>query len=87
MIKGQHYTGVTGLTVFTLPELANVTILTVARGGRIHTQVSGTPGDLEFKYNSSGSIEFAIPFESRFPGAFSIVARKLGERIYIKYKA
>jgi hypothetical protein len=87
MITEVYHSTIAGLTWFQLPELANVTILTFARGGRIHKQVSGTPSGMEFKYSTSGRIDIDtnLPFERRLTGT-SFAERLVGEIVYIKYK-
>lgn len=84
MITEIYYTATGGLSYLILPEISNVTILTVARGGKILTEVSSSPVGLEFKYTSSGRID--VDANIPFGGGESSTTDVETETIYIKYK-
>lgn len=85
MIEERYYTGTPGLTYINEPELAFVTIITVSRNGSIMTEVSGTPTGNEFKYTSTGRIDFSYPISET---AIDIGSSEIlvPEKIYVKYK-
>lgn len=85
MIDERYYTGTVGLTYIIEPELAFVTILTVSRNGSIMTEVSGTPTGNEFKYTSTGRIDFGTAIEL-VPVRIGPFDTYQGEKIYVKYK-
>ena len=87
MIKEIYYTPTAMTHSFTLPELANVTIITFARAGRIHRQVDTVPGYLEFRYTLTGLIEVSpdVPFEGSGTSPGPVVLSQ-NEIVYIKYK-
>lgn len=71
------------------PSISFVTILTVAKMGNIHKEVTGTPNnELQFKYNSAaGSIEFGVPLDGDPDGPSPGGVGSMGqEKIYVKYK-
>jgi len=85
MIDERYYTGTVGLTYIIEPELAFVTILTVSRNGMIYTETTGTPTGNQFKYTSTGRIDFGTALE--------LVPVRIGpfdtyqcEKVYVKYK-
>lgn len=87
MITELYITGTPGLTYITNAELAFVTILTVVRQGHIYTEVAGVPSGREFKYDSSGRIDFdsSMPIEV-YEVATSSAETLEVEKVYIKYK-
>lgn len=85
MIDERYYTGTPGLSYLIEPELAFVTILTVSRNGEVYKEVTGTPTGREFKYTSTGRIDFGSSLE--------LVPVRIGpfdtyqcEKVYVKYK-
>lgn len=85
MIDERYYTGTPGLTYINEPELAFVTIITVSRNGVICTEVGSTPTGNQFKYTSTGRIDFGTAIEL-VPVRIGPFDTYQGEKIYVKYK-
>lgn len=86
MITELYISGVVGLTYLENPELANVEILTVSRQGMIYKDVTTTPTGREFKYTTTGRLDFGTAFEEVVEdiGAAELL---VPEKVYVKYKA
>jgi hypothetical protein len=87
-VYSKTYYGSPGGTFITDAELAFVKIIEVARNELTYYPVEGTPGSLQFKYDSSaGRIHFdplnpfVGPEPPGRPNRFNL------ERIHVKYKA
>jgi hypothetical protein len=85
MIDERYYIGTPGLTYINEPELAFVTILTVSRNGVIYTEVGSTPTGNQFKYTSTGRIDFGTELEL-VPTRVGPFDTYRGELVYVKFK-
>jgi hypothetical protein len=85
MIDERYYTGTPGLSYINEPELAFVTILTVSRQGSVYKEVTGTPTGREFKYTSTGRIDFGTAMEWVVTDLGSSETLT-GEKVYVKFK-
>lgn len=85
MITEKYISGTEGNTYIEDAEIANVTILAVAKQGSILNEVTGTPTGREFKYTSTGRIDLgeALVREPVRVGPFDTY---MNEKIYVIYK-